>query len=154
MDIYKVFEKLDIKYNEIEHEPLYTVEDTKVIKGKIEGQGCKNLFLIDNKNNYYLIIMDDSKRADLKSVEKLLEVSRLSFASSNKLKEILNLVPGSVTPLSIIYDTNNEVTLLIDKDLKDKQLLFHPNINTKTVSIKYSDLIKFIEFEKHKYMFV
>ncbi len=154
MNIYEVFKRLNIEYNEIEHKPLYTVNDTEVIKGRIEGQECKNLFLTDNKGNYYLVIIEDKKRADLKQLQKLLNVSKLSFASTSKLKEILNLTPGSVTPLSIIYDTDNNVVLLMDKDLKDKRLLFHPNVNTKTVSIKYSDLIRFIEFEKHKYQFI
>lgn len=154
MDIYEVFKKLNIEYNEIEHKPLYTILDAKVIKGKIEGQECKNLFLTDNKDGYYLVIIEDKKRSDLKQLQELLNVSKLSFASASKLKEILNLIPGSVTPLSIIYDNNNKVTLLIDNDLKNKMLLFHPNTNTKTVSIKYDDLIKFIEFEKHKYMFI
>lgn len=154
MDIYEVFKKLNIEYNEIEHKPLYTILDAEVIKGRIEGQECKNLFLTDNKDGYYLVIIEDKKRVDLKQLQKLLNVSKLSFASAGKLKEILNLIPGSVTPLSIIYDTNNKVTLLIDNDLKNKMLLFHPNTNTKTVSIKYNDLIKFIEFEKHKYIFI
>ena len=114
MDIYEVFKKLNIEYNEIEHKPLYTILDAKVIKGKIEGQECKNLFLTDNKDGYYLVIIEDKKRADLKQLQEL----------------------------------------LIDNDLKNKMLLFHPNANTKTVSIKYDDLIKFIEFEKHKYMFI
>lgn len=154
MNIYDVFKKLDIKYNEIEHQPLYTIADTEVIKGKITGQECKNLFLTNNKGNYYLVILKDDKRADLEKLQELLSVSKLSFASSDKLKEILNLIPGSVTPLSIIYDTDNKVFLLIDSDLKNKILLFHPNTNTKTVSIKYDDLIRFIEFEKHKYIVI
>ncbi len=37
MNIYDVFKKLDIKYNEIEHQPLYTIADTEIIKGKITG---------------------------------------------------------------------------------------------------------------------
>ena len=154
MNIYDVLKELDIEYNEIEHKPLYTIADTEVVKGKMEGQECKNLFLTDNKNNYYLVIIKDNKMANLKEIQKLLKTPNLSFASTNKLKEILNLLPGSVTPLSIIYDNNNKVTLLIDSDLKNKRLLFHPNINTKTISIKYEDLIRFIEYEKHQYIFI
>lgn len=154
MNIYDVLKELDIEYNEIEHKPLYTIADTEVVKGKMEGQECKNLFLTDNKNNYYLVIIKDNKMANLKEIQKLLKTPKLSFASTNKLKEILNLLPGSVTPLSIIYDNNNKVTLLIDSDLKNKRLLFHPNINTKTISIKYEDLIRFIEYEKHQYIFI
>lgn len=37
MNIYDVFKKLDIKYNEIEHQPLYTIAATEIIKCKITG---------------------------------------------------------------------------------------------------------------------
>lgn len=37
MNIYDVFKKLDIKYNEIEYQPLYTIADTEIIKSKITG---------------------------------------------------------------------------------------------------------------------
>ena len=115
MDIYDTLNKLNIKYEEIEHEPVYT-----------------NIKEIANKVN----------------------TSHLSFASPEELKNILDLEPGSVTPLGIINDKNNKVTILIDSELKTKKILCHPNTNTKTVSIEFNDLIKFIEYEKHKYYYI
>lgn len=76
----------------------------------------------------------------------------LSFARREELKKILGLEPGSVSPLGIINDKKNLVTLMIEKELKNKTLLVHPNVNTKTMSIRFEDLIKFIEQEKHKYI--
>ena len=64
----------------------------------------------------------------------------------------MNLTKGSVTPLGIINDKNNLITIIIDEELTNKKLLIHPLINTYTISIKYEDLIKFIEHEKHKYI--
>ena len=65
---------------------------------------------------------------------------------------ILKLEKGSVTPFGILNDTDNKVLLVIDKELKDKRLLFHPNINTKTISVTYDNLIKFIKYEGHNYV--
>ncbi|MDY5913309.1 MAG: hypothetical protein SPJ62_15155 [Inconstantimicrobium porci] len=45
----------------------------------------------------------------------------------------------------------HSVTFIIDKDLKNKTLLAHPNVNTMTVSMEYSDLIKYIEYHHNKY---
>lgn len=75
------------------------------------------------------------------------------MASNSELNQILNLEQGSVTPFGIIYDNENKVELILDKDLKNKKLFFHPNINTKTISIQFQDLIKFIEYEKHNYIY-
>ncbi len=136
----------------MEHEAVYTVEEAQEIQGRIDGVGCKNLFLTDNKKKYFLVILEENKKADLKQIGKMVNVSHLSFARAHDLNNILKLEQGSVSPFGIINDMDNKVVLLIDKDLKDKKLLFHPNVNTKTVSIKYDDLIKFIKFEKHIYI--
>ena len=63
-DVYKrqVFDRLDklnIKYDMVEHPPAETTEEAdKYIEGK-EGARTKNLFLANRKNRqYYLIVMD------------------------------------------------------------------------------------------------
>ena len=68
------------------------------------------------------------------------------------MKEILNLDKGSVTPLGIVSDKNNLVTIIIDEELSNKKLLMHPLINTSTISIEYNDLIKFIDNQNHHYI--
>ena len=115
----------------------------------INGVGGKTLFLKD-KNNYYLYLLDDTKKADLKSIAKTLNIGRLSFGSEEELYNKLKLKRGSVTPLGIIND-NGSVILIIDKDLKNKKILTHPNINSATISIEYEDLIKFINYCNNKY---
>ena len=151
MNLYEVLDKLNIVYEEVSHEKVMTVDEAKHIENMIEGIGSKNLFLTDKKN-YYLVVLEENKRADIKELMHIIGCSRLSFASSNRLKELLDLEEGSVTPFGIINDKDNKVMLLIDKELKGNKLLFHPNINTKTISVSYDDLIKFIENQNHKYI--
>ena len=149
--LYEILKELNIEYEEVSHEKVMTVEEAMKLENMIEGIGSKNLFLTDKKN-YYLIILEENKRANIKELANILECKKLSFASSERLKEVLDLEEGSVTPFGIINDKDNKVVLVIDKDLIGKKLLFHPNTNTKTMSINYDDLIKFIEYEKHKYV--
>ena len=152
MNIYMILQELGISYNEIEHEAVFTVEQAQNIKNKIEGTGCKNLFHTDKKGKYFLVVLEENKRANISEIEKLTDTKHLSFANNEELKEILSLEQGSVTPLGIINDINNKVLMIIDRDLKSKKLLVHPNTNTKTISINFADLVKFIEYEKHKYI--
>lgn len=154
MNLYDILKKLDIEFEEIEHEPVFTVEQAQSIKSKIEGIGCKNLFLTDKKGNYILVVLEENKKADIKQIEKLVNTSHLSFAKTTELQRVLQLEKGSVTPFGILNDIDNKVVLVIDIDLEDKRLLFHPNINSKTISITYDNLIKFIEFENHNYMLI
>ena len=87
---------------------------------------------------------------DLKELAEKISLTRFHFASAESLEEILNIILGSVTPLAIINDKENKVTVLLDKELKNKKILVHPNRNTATISIFYQDLIKLIESENHK----
>ena len=149
IDIYEVLNKLNIEYQMVEHEEVFTAEQSKHIKNMIEGVGGKTLFLKD-KNNYYLYLLDDERQANLKFLSKSLNIGRLSFGNEDELYDKLKLKKGSVTPLGIIND-NSSVILIIDKTLKGKKILTHPNINTATVSIRYDDLIKFIKYCNNTY---
>ena len=40
------------------------------------------------------------------------------------------------------------------KELMNKKVLMHPNINTKTISMNFDDLIKIINIAKGKYKIV
>lgn len=150
INIYEILEKLDINYEMVEHKVVMTSEEAEFIKKLIKGEGVKNLFLKDGKN-YYLILIPDDKKANIKNIKKLLKVNNLYFASSTDLENVLGVTPGSVTPLGIINDTDNKVLIIIDEFLIDKVLLMHPLTNTKTISIKYSDLVKYINYFNHKY---
>lgn len=156
MNIYEILDELKINYNQIEHNAIYTVEDAQKenITSKIEGLECKNLLLKDTKHNYYLVLLKANKKANLKVISSILNTSRLSFASEEALDNLLKLSKGSVTPLGIINDTNNRVTLLIDSELKNKYILVHPNTNTRTISICEKDLIKIINYTKHSYYYI
>lgn len=149
MDLYSVLAKLNISYEHLDHKPVFTVEDAQFIKRKISGNGCKNLLLTDNKSGYFLVIVEDSKRVDMRSITHFIDIPHLSFASETELNDVLGLSQGSVSPFGIINDIENKVTLIIDTELCEKRLIFPANSNTKTIAVDYKDLIRFVEFTKH-----
>ena len=97
--ILEFLDKLNIKYEIVEHEAVYTAEEAQKIKKLIKGVGCKNLFLKGNNNKYYLYILDDNKKGNLKELEMFLDIKKLHFAKEEELKSILGLDKGGVTPL-------------------------------------------------------
>ena len=53
--VYSTLDKLNIKYDRVDHKPVFTAEEAKsCVTGLIKGVRCKNLFLQDTKKNYYL----------------------------------------------------------------------------------------------------
>ncbi len=60
---------------------------------------------------------------------------------------ILNLTPGSVTPLGLLNDSYLQVTFYLDKEfLNGKKIIgVHPNDNTATIWMMTDDLINIIK---------
>lgn len=154
--VYDVLNLLNIKFMRYEHKAVYTVEEANELDICIIGQHCKNLFLRNRKGDvYYLVILDDTKKVDLKSLSQQIGSSNLSFASEERLNKCLGLKPGSVTPFGIINDVNREVTVLVDRDLIEADIVnFHPNVNTTTIGVSYQDLEKFIRWHDNKIKYV
>lgn len=157
-EILKALENLKISYKVKEHNPVYTIEEMdKLGKSFFENASiCKNLFLRDQKGKrHFLYVLEEDKKADLKSLSEKINSSKLSFASEERLKKYLNVEKGSVTPLAIIFDKNQEVEVLIDEDLLKEEIVgVHPGVNTKTVLLSTKDLIKYIENNKNKIMYI
>jgi len=146
--VYEALERLNISYVRHEHPPVFTVEEAEQYWEDITGAHCKNIFLRNKKGNrHYLVILEHSKKADLKVLENQLGESRLSFASPERLMRYLGLEAGAVSPFGLINDSNKEVRIVIDLDLKEEGCInFHPNVNTVTVGIEFKDFEKFLSW--------
>lgn len=154
--VYDVLDNLDIPYKRYEHIAVYTIQEIDDAKLDIEGLHCKNLFVRNhNGKEHYLILVDQEKQVDLKALAKQIGSTRLSFASEERLMKHLGLTPGSVTPLGLINDSERKVEVIIDEELKNSEFIcLHPNVNTASVSIKYADLIRFIQWRGNNYRYV
>tara|TARA_B100000029_G_C17544524_1_gene947969 strand:+ start:88 stop:600 length:513 start_codon:yes stop_codon:yes gene_type:complete len=141
-----IFEEKKINYKIYSHEPLYTVEDSFMKRGQIDGAHTKNLFLKNKKNNFYLFSCLESTPIDLKYLRKKLEMGNISFAKNEYLKEMLGVLPGAVTPFGLLNDINKEIRFYMDKKLLfyDK-INFHPLENTSTVTLTTRDFMYFMK---------
>ncbi len=152
-EIYDFIKSKNIWYEITEHKAVYNMEELKELDIPYPEYDAKNLFVRDDKKrNYYLITVKGDKRIDLKEFRRKSETRPLSFASENDLLDIMNLKPGSVTPLGLLNDKNNKVLFYIDKDfMKDKHIVgVHPNDNTATIWLKVEDLIEIIKEHGNK----
>jgi len=144
--LYDLFEQLGIGYTRHEHPPVYTVDEAKQYWQGIEGVHAKNLFLRNNKGNqHYLVVLEESKTADLMKLSMQLAAGKLSFASERRLMDHLGLETGAVSPFGLINDAQKAVKVVLDRDLAKAELVnFHPNVNTATVTLSYHDFEKFL----------
>ena len=130
---------------------MFTVESSRSLRGQIPGAHTKNLFLRDKKYAIYLVVTLEHADIDLKGLHRLLGANgRFSFGSSDLMREVLGVEPGSVTPFCAINDTQGRVTVVLDATMMgQKELNYHPLVNTMTTSIDRDDLVKFLESTGH-----
>ena len=127
-----------------QHDALFTVQDSKELRGKIEGAHSKNLFLKNKKNEFFLLSCEETCVIDLKKISKLLKLGNTSFAKEEYLDQYLKIKPGSVSPFSLLNDEVGKVSFYLEQALYySKFVNFHPLINTLTITIETK---KFIEF--------
>ena len=145
-DLIRMLKDNGFEYFIEEHAPLFTVEDSKSLRGQIEGAHSKNLFLKDAKANFFLISIEESASIDLKKTMQQIQSKKLSFAKPEYLQDILGVEPGSVSPFALLNDTKKQVKFFLDRSFLDsKTVNFHPLINTATVNISPQNLIELIE---------
>ena len=124
-----IMEQLDnwgTAYTRADHVPLRTVEESKKVQGQFlsseQGGGhIKNLYLRDNKKRNVLLVAEQDRQIDLKSLNTKLGTGRLSFGSAERLMENLGVRPGAVTPLSMINGVKTGVQLFVDSGAKKLQ---------------------------------
>lgn len=143
-DLMAKLESLNIAVKITEHAPLFTVEDSKILRGQICGGHTKNLFMKDKKGALFLLVVGEDATINMKTMHKTLNCARLSFGKPDLLMEKLGISPGSVTAFSIINDPTAEVRIIFDETLMANDIInCHPLTNDATVSIKRDDLISF-----------
>ncbi len=145
-DVFSRLNDLNIPHKTYDHDPIFTVEDGLHLHEIIPGGHCKNLFLKDKKGTYWLISAIETTQINLKVVRKLLSCPQLSFASPERLWDVLKVKPGSVTPFALMNDTECVVNVILDKTLFDyEEINFHPLQNIQSTKLKPSDLVRYIE---------
>ena len=138
--------ELGIAATTVEHEPVFTVEESVALRESIPGAHTKNLFLTDPDGRMVLVVAKNDTRVDLKALAKRLGFGRFSFGKAERLEAVLGVSPGSVTPLALINASAAMVTVVFDRAIMDlAEVNCHPLENTATIRLATADLIRFIE---------
>ncbi len=145
--LYALLDAQGIQYQLYEHPPLYRVEEALVHQTAMpDGFHTKNMFLRDKQRQYYLFTVAQLARVDLKKLAKIIGAKgNLSFGTAEDLFHFCGVVPGSVTAVGILNDTEHKVTFYMDQEANDSQICYvHPLRNDKTLAILGVELTQFI----------
>lgn len=148
----KLLKELQIEYT-VEDTPVMTIEQAKQYPLQHREAASKSLLLIDKKAAVFCVTVFEDKRVDLKRLKELLGCSRLSFVNSQQALDLFGYQAG-ISPLGVINDKTNAVTVVIDEYFKDKLIMIHPNSEKATMWLKCQDLVEVINKVGNKVMYL
>ncbi len=150
-DLFARFEELGIDAVTVEHEAVFTVEESQALRGTLPGAHTKNLFLRDKDGRMALVVAKEDSRVDLKALSGKLGLGRFSFGKPELMLAVLGIEPGSVTPFALINGTARDVTVVVDRALLDfAEVNAHPLRNNATTRLATDDLLRFMRASGHE----
>jgi len=151
-DLLNLLARLEIEATTHAHPPLFSVEESKALRGDLPGQHCKNLFLKDKKKQLWLVVAAEDTSINLKTLKNKIGSAHLSFGKPDLLKEVLGVEPGSVTPFALVNDVDRCVNVVLDSHMMTGTLVnYHPLTNEMTTAVHPDGLRRFIEHCGHPF---
>lgn len=141
--VYDFLDRIGVRYTTLCHPAAFTMEECEAVRRDIGAPVFKNLFLTNRRQtDFYLLMIPADKPFKTKYLSSQLGCARLSFASAEKMEELLHIHPGAVSPMGLIHDTGHKVRLIIDRDLENVDIYAcHPCVNTASISLSLADLL-------------
>lgn len=147
-DLIALLDALEIAHRTVEHEAVFTVEQSKHLKAQWPGGHSKNLFLKDKAAKLYLAVALGETRVDLVGLGKRIGAKgRLSFGSAELLTASLGVIPGAVTPFGLMNETARSISsVVVDTALlAHDPIWFHPLENTASSAVSPDGFFRFLD---------
>jgi len=140
--IRKLLIKNNIHFQEIDHKPATTCEQSAKVRGCDQKIGGKSI-LFKDKSDYRIFVMSAALQIDSKKVREILKSGWLRFATNEELWEIAGVEKGALPPFGrgILM-----VDLYLDESiLKNEEIAFNAGMVTKSFIITVNDYLKLVD---------
>ena len=145
-EVYELLDSRGIEYIAVEHEAVYNIEEADRLELPHREAATKNLFIKDDKKrNYFVVVIPEYDRLNLRALREKIQSRPLKFANENELMDIMGLIPGQVTPFGTLNDKEHKVKVIFDEYFRNGLMDAHPNDNTATMILKTQDVIKVLD---------
>lgn len=140
-NVAEFLQRHDLSCQVVFHPPVHTVDEAMPYWEQLPGLHTKNLFLKDAKGKLFVVTCLAGRSLDMKKLPEALNSKKLSFGKPELMQTCLDTQPGALGPLSLLADTEHQVTFAIDAALWNAEYITcHPMVNTCTVSMAMADM--------------
>ena len=157
--VYDFLDSLGIEYFRLDHAPAFGSEEElcREIEESLGARICKNLFRANRqRTKFSMLMIPDHKVFRSCDISKQAGSSRLHFAESEYMEELIDCSSGSASVMGLMNDTEHRVQLLVDDDVLNSEYVgCHPCINTSSLRIRSGDIFdKFVKATGHEFIIV
>lgn len=142
-EIVKLLDKNNIKYDLIEHEPVFTSGQAAKVRNEPLRQGAKSL-LLKTKNGFLLAVLPGDKKLCSKKLRKNCFIKDFRFAYPEEVKTIMGCEIGACYPFGNILNLRT----IVDKTLAENEFIaLNPGVHNKSIKMKYKDYYALVKPE-------
>lgn len=156
-EVYAALTALQIPYQRVDTDEAITMEDCVRIDEVLSMQMVKTLFLCNRQQTaFYLFITCGDKPFRSKDFSTALGISRVSFAPSERMEELLGTKIGAATVFSALLDTARDVQIVFDHDVAAGEWYgCSDGTTTGYMKLKTGDVLhKLLPYAKHDYTII
>jgi Ala-tRNA(Pro) deacylase len=137
--IIDLLQRMGISYDEIEHAPVGSCEESLAFRGQAGWSGASSkCILLKAKGKYYLLVTTAEKDIKARLFKKAFGTKDIRFANREELMEVTGCDPGSVPPFG---HRNPSLPFYVDEDIfRAEHFMFNPAIPTKSFRVGIGDL--------------
>jgi Ala-tRNA(Pro) deacylase len=142
-DVYQaikdLLQSMGISYDEIEHAPVGSCEESLAFRGQAGWTGASSkCILLKAKGKYYLLVTTAEKEIKARLFKKEFGTKDIRFANREELMDVTGCDPGSVPPFG---HKDPLLPFYVDEDIfREEHFMFNPAISTRSLRIRTEDL--------------
>jgi Ala-tRNA(Pro) deacylase len=130
------------------HPPVFTVAESRSLRGDLPGGHTKNLFLKPAKGAgpFLLATLEEDRQISVNALARMADAGKVTMASAEEVLAVLGVPPGSVTPLGLVNAVPGTVRFVMDRHLAEgfDRIWVHPLTNTASTGLAPADLLRFL----------
>jgi Ala-tRNA(Pro) deacylase len=144
---------LGIEAETVRHAPVFTVAESKALRGALPGAHTKNLFLAPAKGEgpFLLVTLEEERTVSVHALARAVGAPRMAMGSAAQLMAALGVPPGAVTPFGLVNAAPGSVRFVIDRALAEApgRIWGHPRANDASTGLRPADLLRFLRHLGH-----
>ncbi|MFL1463320.1 prolyl-tRNA synthetase associated domain-containing protein [Roseococcus sp. DSY-14] len=134
---------LGVAHRTVSHAAVFTVAESRALRGALPGAHSKNLFLRRRDGGFALAVLEEGRQASVNALARLAGWGRVRMAGADELRATLGVEPGSVTPFGLVHAAPGSVAVLLDAALAGAGTAwFHPLVNTRSTALAGAELVR------------